>query len=128
MKTLVDGAEKIDLKMLNVEAQLKLMAQEKEELWKERAAMNTSLSTKPFVSSTTASVSKVHKVLLDGTEVPPSLWRTQCGARFGFWCFTRRQSIEDVPVSSLCKRCFTGVYMDSASQDADSSSGSSTDS
>ena len=104
------------------------MANEKEELWKEWAAKSASLSAKPFVSSTTASAPKVHKVMLDGTEVPPSLWRTQCGARFGFWSFTRRHSVEGIPEGSLCRKCFTGVYMDCASKDADSSSSSSSDS
>ena len=49
---------------------------------------------------------KLHVAAVDGTEVLPSMWRTKCGVKFATWAFTRFDSLEGVPVDTLCTKCF----------------------
>ena len=49
---------------------------------------------------------KVHQVAVDGLEVLPQLWRTNCGVRFGLWRFTRHATLVGFPPDARCAKCF----------------------
>ena len=87
-------------------------------------------SNLPFVANKVGGKKaiKVHSVLIDGTEVPPTLWRAKCGFRFAFAAFTRHASLAPFDASMRCKKCglnsAAGAESDKSSS-SDSSASSS---
>ena len=96
IKMLCDCAEAVDTKLGNVEAQLQQLALERDKLLEEWLA-KARVSPLPFVTNAALRAPKLHKVLVDGADVLPSLWRTRCGKRFGLWQFTRLANCNNMP-------------------------------
>jgi len=55
-----------------------------------------------FVTNGRSSGRKVHKTLTFGIDVPPHLWRAQCGFRFAYCGFTKHKSIDSFCERELC--------------------------
>ena len=123
IKMLCNGAAALDTKLGNLEAQLQQLALDRNKQFQEWLA-KAKVSPLPFVSNAALREPKLHKVLVDGADVLPSLWRTRCGKRFGFWQLTRLADCSDVPAEQKCKNCFKQDAHDSSTSSSESSSGS----
>jgi hypothetical protein len=111
LSKMADGAENLDLKVLDLEQQVRELVSKKADMFSRWDALASVARSPPFVTNGAgkAATLKVHKVLLDGPDFPPLSWRTRCGFRFAFCGFTRHASIEHFEPASLCKVCCVGA-------------------
>jgi hypothetical protein len=132
---LADGAETLTSKVSDLEAQLVVLKKQKDEQVKLLEARSVAPPCLPFVTNgaNSAKTLKIHRVLTEGADLPPVMWRTRCGYRFAFANFTRHSTLEGFDVKNMCKSCGLqqledhGNDANSGSSDSDSE-GSASDS
>ena len=104
---LADGAENLTSKVGDLEAQLVELKKQKDEQVRTIEAKYVVPPPLPYVTNgaNSAKTLKVHRVLAEGAELPPLMWRTRCGYRFAFANFTRHGTLDGFNGNALCKSC-----------------------
>jgi hypothetical protein len=127
VERMADGAEALTGKVDDLVSQIAKHVTERLEQTKRSDQLLAESCAPPYVTNGASSLKKlkVHKVLIDGAEAAPNVWRARCGFRFAFCGFTRHRKLDGFPIESFCATC---LKQERARTALDNSSSSSTSS